>query len=105
MKFPKFSQSKPAVPQSVGVSSNESSLADAEKPSLQDPLPSSQASAHQEQAVTSTALDEAKALDRLSDEPVYPSGAKLTIITASLCLSVFCMALVTHLLKITVESF
>lgn len=40
-----------------------------------------------------TPVQEAEALDKLSDEPEYPSGAKLAIITLSLCLSVLLMAL------------
>lgn len=40
-----------------------------------------------------TPRDEAEALDKLSYEPKYPSGAKLGIIVASLGLSVFLMAL------------
>ena len=43
--------------------------------------------------VEETPLEEAEALDKLSEEPEYPGGAKLGIIVASLCLSVFCMAL------------
>lgn len=42
-----------------------------------------------------TPLEEAEALDKLDDENEYPTGAKLTIITISLCLSVFLMALVS----------
>ena len=40
-----------------------------------------------------TPIHEAEALEKLSDEPEYPAGAKLAIIVASLCLSVFLMAL------------
>lgn len=43
-----------------------------------------------------TPLEETEALDKLDDENEYPSGAKLAIITASLCLSVFLMALVSQ---------
>lgn len=45
--------------------------------------------------VEATPLDEVEALDKLDDEHEYPKGAKLGIITASLCLSVFLMALVS----------
>lgn len=93
MKFPTFSRSTATSPGSVAASSKDSSLTDPEKPTSRHPSISSQASVHQDEIIT-TALKEAKALDKLSDEPVYPSGAKLAIITASLCLSVFCMALV-----------
>ena len=41
-----------------------------------------------------TGLKEALALDKPTDELEYPSGPKLAIITAALCFSVFCMALV-----------
>lgn len=43
--------------------------------------------------IEETPIGEAEALDKLSDEPEYPTGAKLGIIIASLCLSVFLMAL------------
>lgn len=33
-------------------------------------------------------------LEKPNDEPEYPGGVKLVIITTALCLSVFCMALV-----------
>ncbi|KAL8857059.1 MAG: hypothetical protein Q9178_006351 [Gyalolechia marmorata] len=46
-----------------------------------------------EKVIEATPFEEAKALEKLSDEPEYPSGAKLTIITVSLCLSVLLMAL------------
>lgn len=48
----------------------------------------------EKKVVETTPLDEAEALDKLDDEHQYPKGAKLGIITASLCLSVFLMALV-----------
>ena len=44
--------------------------------------------------VEETPLEEAAALDKLSDEPDYPTGGKLAIITLALCLSVFLVALV-----------
>ncbi|KAL9126067.1 MAG: hypothetical protein Q9217_004825 [Psora testacea] len=43
--------------------------------------------------VEETPIQEAEALDKLSEEVEYPTGAKLAIIIASLCLSVFLMAL------------
>ena len=43
--------------------------------------------------IEKTPIEEAEALEKLSDEPEYPTGAKLAIIVASLCLSVFLMAL------------
>ena len=44
-------------------------------------------------SVEKTPIEEAEALEKLSEEPDYPQGAKLGIIIASLCLSVFLMAL------------
>ncbi|KAL8694157.1 MAG: hypothetical protein Q9218_001154 [Villophora microphyllina] len=46
-----------------------------------------------EKVIETTPVEEAEALEKLSEEPEYPSGAKLAIITLSLCLSVLCMAL------------
>lgn len=46
-----------------------------------------------EKVVETTPIKEAEAMDKLSDEVEYPSGAKLAIITVSLCLSVLLMAL------------
>lgn len=43
--------------------------------------------------IETTPIQEAEALEKISDEPEYPTGAKLGIIVASLCLSVFLMAL------------
>jgi len=50
-----------------------------------------------EKVIETTPIQEAEALEKLSDEPDYPTGAKLGIIVASLCLSVFLMALVSLL--------
>lgn len=50
--------------------------------------------AGEKKTIETTPLEEAEAVDKLSDEPEYPTGAKLGIIIASLCLSVFLMALV-----------
>ncbi|KAI4167500.1 MAG: hypothetical protein LQ343_007178 [Gyalolechia ehrenbergii] len=46
-----------------------------------------------EKVTEMTPVQEAEALEKMSDEPEYPSGAKLAIITISLCLSVLLMAL------------
>ena len=56
-------------------------------------------------AILETPVDEAAALEKASEEPEYPSGVKLAIITLSLCLAVFCMALVRplHLPRVLVE--
>lgn len=48
-----------------------------------------------ERKLETTALEEAKELDRPQDDDIeYPSGLKLGIITLALCLSVFLVALV-----------
>lgn len=90
MKFPILSRSKPA-------SNMDGALA---APATED-LPSSQSTSNieidkeqgEKQGIETTPIQEAEALDKLSDEPEYPTGAKLGIIVASLCLSVFLMAL------------
>ena len=46
-----------------------------------------------EKEVETTPIKEAEALDKSSDEPEYPSGTRLVIITVSLCVSVLLMAL------------
>lgn len=48
-----------------------------------------------EKKVETSALEEAKELDRPQDDDiVYPTGVKLAIITLALCVSVFLVALV-----------
>lgn len=104
MKFPTFSRTKPAFPDATvspsgaptGVHlSKGSSLSDVEKKEvLAGTTTSSQASHHGSQ-IGDTPVEETKGVDHSSDEPVYPTGVKLAIITASLCISVFCMALVS----------
>ena len=87
MKLPTFSRGKAASP--------------AEQTSLPGPLSSSHTSSISEiekekeikDGVETTPIKELEALDKLSEEPEYPTGAKLGIIIASLCLSVFLMAL------------
>jgi len=60
------------------------------------PAASTTQSMHGEKRVIETTpIEEAAALDKLSDEPEYPSGIKLFIITIALCLSVFLVALVS----------
>ena len=54
----------------------------------------------EKKAVMTTPLAKAEVLDNPSDEPAYPSGAKLGIVIVSLCLSVFLMALVGPILQI-----
>ena len=49
--------------------------------------------AGEKKVVEATPIQEAEALEKFLNEPDYPTGVKLGIITASLCLSVFLMAL------------
>ena len=48
----------------------------------------------EQKVVETTGLEEAEALDKLSEEPEYPTGMKLAIITIALCFSVFLVAIV-----------
>ena len=75
-------------------SSQPSSTSQTEKETIPVTTSSKQEFEGEKDVVERTPLEEAKALDKPSDEPEYPSGAKLGIIVASLCLSVFLMALV-----------
>jgi len=106
MKFPTLSRSKQArdvgnrSPKTTALpSSQTTSIADVEKPtnfapSTTSSIRSNAAKNQQEKNVTQiTPIQEAEALDKLSGEPEYPTGAKLAVIVASLCLSVFLMAL------------
>lgn len=120
MKFPTFSSSKAASPtirheSNVAHSNHDSSkcssllekeknLSDSEKkghvPLSRNSSIGSKASEHRgERTVEKTPVEEAKALEKFEEEPEYPSGIKLTIITIALCVSVFCMALVRLLLR------
>lgn len=104
MKFPSLSRAKPASSNAVGVSpsaaatdthlSNDSTLADGEKKEVLAGSPTSSQASHHGSEIGDLSLEKVKTLERFSAEPEYPSGIKLGIITASLCLSVFCMALV-----------
>lgn len=91
MKIP-FLKPKPSKgdDQSSSPSDNEK---DFPNPSSQRTSIDPQTGAKKEIEVTP--LAEVEALDKLDDEIEYPSGAKLGIITLSLCLSVFLMALVS----------
>jgi len=106
MKFPTLSRSKPAsnahgapsTPAGLRSSQNTSSTEmEKEAPIIPSRTPSTKSRASQglgeKDVVESTPVKEMEALDKLSDEPDYPTGAKLGIIIASLCLSVFLMAL------------
>lgn len=113
MKFPTFS-SKAASPTSIDESKtvyanhdsskgssfldNEKNLSDSEKnghvPVSRNSSAASKIPQHRgEVIVEKTPVEEAKALEHFAEEPEYPSGIKLVIITTALCVSVFCMAL------------
>ncbi len=109
MKLPTFLQKKtaastqPSTAPAMDPSTPTTSMSDLEKPSLDQEKTSPAAGdgtvlhGGEDKTVDETAIQEAAALDKLSDEPEYPKGAKLGIITAALCLSVFLMALVKYL--------
>ena len=98
MKFPSLSRTKPTLPPSVVANdvhlSNDSTLADGEKKEVLAGSPVSSQASHHGSEIGDVSLEKVKTLERPLDEPEYPSGIKLTIITAALCISVFCMALV-----------
>lgn len=104
MKFPGLSRAKPAAspavaePPSAAATdtplSNGSTLADGEKKEVFADTPTSSQASHHGSEIADLSLEKVKTLERYSEEPEYPSGIKLTIITFSLCISVFCMALV-----------
>lgn len=109
MKFPTLSRTKPTAPLNMETdpptsaiipSSQHTSTSRIEKERTLFRASPGQHSEHEDEkrVVETTPLDKAEALDKLSDEPEYPSGAKLAIVIASLCLSVFLMALVSPLL-------
>lgn len=110
MKFPAFLGPKsPATadmdvsPTTTAVPSRTSSPPHLEKeaalrpsnsPSIDDPASTPSGTGTDEKTVEITPVEEAEALDKLSDEVEYPTGSKLAIITLALCLSVFLVALV-----------
>jgi hypothetical protein len=95
----------PAVPQtevSTATPSENVSVSDIEQEkekNITTAAPDSRSirSSDSRRKTETTGLDEAKALDHLEDEIVYPTGAKLAFITFALCISVFLMALVCDL--------
>ncbi|KAL8874098.1 MAG: hypothetical protein Q9174_000534 [Haloplaca sp. 1 TL-2023] len=70
---------------------SESSLSSAEK-NEEKTMPFTTQTPGQKEVET-TPVKEAEALDKSSEEPEYPSGTRLIIITVSLCVSVLLMAL------------
>ena len=93
MKLP-FLKSKTAGTDKESTVAPSSSPSDTEKDIPNTSSRSPSVNAGEKKVIEETPLEEAEALDKLDDENEYPTGAKLGIITASLCLSVFLMALV-----------
>ena len=112
MKLPTFSRSKAPASNDVTSSpsaaateshlSNHSTLLEnGEKKEVLATSATSGEESHNGSELGDVSLEKVKTIERASDTlgrasdgPEYPSGIKLTIITASLCISVFCMALV-----------
>ncbi len=99
MKFPTLSRSKvqgsvddkrTAADTGLSKNSSESEIEKIGAPSVASKTSHPQG----EKILEATPVLEAAALEKLNDEPEYPGGVKLAIITVALCLSVFCMALV-----------
>lgn len=86
-------------PATTAVASPDPSLANGEKGDVGNATspeaPTTYARHGEKRVVEETPMEEAAALDKLSDEPDYPSGLKLVVITIALCLSVFLVALVS----------
>ena len=80
----------------TAVSSPDPSVSNLEKDSLATRVyPDASTNYGEKRVVEETPVEEAAALDKLSEEPEYPTGAKLFVISVALCLSVFLMALVS----------
>ncbi|MCJ1366565.1 hypothetical protein MMC16_005694 [Acarospora aff. strigata] len=78
----------------TAVSSPDPSVSNLEKDSLATRVyPDASTNYGEKRVVEETPVEEAAALDKLSEEPEYPTGAKLFVISVALCLSVFLMAL------------
>ena len=111
MKFPTLPRKKPIASLSIekdtlgpaiAPSSQQTSIAQAEKETSLSSTSSRQNSQHERgpRIVETSPSDEVQASETLSDEPKYPSGWKLGIIMTSLALSVFLMALVSPTLSL-----
>lgn len=99
MKFPTFARSSAPSGENEKVSpptaalSKSSSESEIEK-KVEHSIGSKTSHPQDDQILEATPVQEAAALEKPNDEPEYPGGVKLVIITIALCLSVFCMALV-----------
>ena len=105
MKFPTLPRQRPTASLSieknilgpaVAPSSQQTFMAQAEK---EKSLSLNSQHEREPRTVETSSSDEAQASEIVSDEPEYPSGWKLGIITTSLALSVFLMALVSPMLS------
>ena len=97
---PSLSTEKDSTGPTIAHSTQHMSVDQAEKQDSLSSASSRQNTQHEKEKriVESTPLEEAQALENLSDEPEYPSGLRLGIIMTSLALSVFLMALVSPML-------
>lgn len=88
-------------PATTAVASPDPSLSNGEKGDVgnatSSEAPTTYAGHGEKRIVEVTPMEEAAALDKLSDELEYPSGLKLVVIMIALCLSVFLVALVSTL--------
>lgn len=99
MKFPTFARSKaPSGGDEKGITPNAAlskSSSESEIEKKGEPSNGSTISHLQGDGISeATPVKEVASLEKPNDEPEYPGGVKLVIITIALCLSVFCMALV-----------
>lgn len=101
MKFPTFARShapsgenEKASPPTAALSKSSSESVIEKK--VEHSIDSKTSHPQEDHILEATPVQEAAALEKPNDEPEYPAGVKLVIITIALCLSVFCMALVHH---------
>lgn len=103
MKFPNFARSNAPSGENEKVSpptaalSKSSSESEIEK-KVEHSIGSKTSHPQDDKILEATPVQEVAALEKPNDEPEYPGGVKLVIITIALCLSVFCMALVHPLM-------
>lgn len=99
MKFPTFARSNAPSGEDEKVSpptaalSKSSSESEIEK-KVQHSIGSKTSHPQDDKILEAAPVQEVAPLEKPNDEPEYPGGVKLFIITIALCLSVFCMALV-----------
>lgn len=99
MKFPTFARSNAPsggdekVPPPTAALSNCSSESEIEK-KVEHSIGSKNSHPQEDKILEAAPVLEVVPLEKPNDEPEYPGGIKLVIITTALCLSVFCMALV-----------